>query len=266
MLFVCVPLMVACNSQLAESNKEGESNHGDSATSAENMTESTEAMYASIEADYNSEMKEFREAFESAKPSEKRKVYSEQFPDMNEFSDRFMELAEKHPKSDVAAMSLGWVVSNVRSGDANAKATELLFENHMDSKEIASACFPLARSEDPAAQERLEMLVKKSPHDVVKGAATLCLATRLKSLSEQDDSIEQSDYLAMFKTVVDDYGDIEFNGTKLSKDAAVAIFEIENLSIGSEAPDIQAEDLDGVVFKLSDYRGKVVVLDFWGHW
>ena len=24
--------------------------------------------------------------------------------------------------------------------------------------------------------------------------------------------------------------------------------------------------LDGRHFKLSDYRGKVVVLDFWGHW
>ena len=24
--------------------------------------------------------------------------------------------------------------------------------------------------------------------------------------------------------------------------------------------------LDGQKFKLSDYRGKVVVLDFWGHW
>ena len=32
------------------------------------------------------------------------------------------------------------------------------------------------------------------------------------------------------------------------------------------APEIEAEDLDGVSFKLSDYRGKVVVLDFWGNW
>jgi peroxiredoxin len=32
------------------------------------------------------------------------------------------------------------------------------------------------------------------------------------------------------------------------------------------APDIEGQDLDGVSFQLSDYRGKVVVLDFWGHW
>jgi thiol-disulfide isomerase/thioredoxin len=31
-------------------------------------------------------------------------------------------------------------------------------------------------------------------------------------------------------------------------------------------PDLAGEDLDGVAFKLSDYRGKVVLLDFWAHW
>jgi hypothetical protein len=38
------------------------------------------------------------------------------------------------------------------------------------------------------------------------------------------------------------------------------------LPVGSEAPEISGEDIDGVPFKLSDYRGKVVLLDFWGHW
>lgn len=40
----------------------------------------------------------------------------------------------------------------------------------------------------------------------------------------------------------------------------------QGFNVGQMAPDINGEDLDGVRFKLSDYRGKVVVLDFWGHW
>lgn len=40
----------------------------------------------------------------------------------------------------------------------------------------------------------------------------------------------------------------------------------EGLAIGKVAPDIVGEDIDGQSFKLSDYRGKVVVLDFWGNW
>jgi hypothetical protein len=39
-----------------------------------------------------------------------------------------------------------------------------------------------------------------------------------------------------------------------------------SLRLGQPAPEIEGEDLDGQIFKLSDYRGKVVLLDFWGHW
>ena len=42
--------------------------------------------------------------------------------------------------------------------------------------------------------------------------------------------------------------------------------ENPNLAIGKPAPEIAGEDIDGKQFKLSDYRGKVVLLDFWGHW
>jgi hypothetical protein len=35
---------------------------------------------------------------------------------------------------------------------------------------------------------------------------------------------------------------------------------------GRPAPQIQGKDADGVAFQLSDYRGKVVMLDFWGNW
>jgi cytochrome oxidase Cu insertion factor (SCO1/SenC/PrrC family) len=44
------------------------------------------------------------------------------------------------------------------------------------------------------------------------------------------------------------------------------IRNVPNLKVGKTAPDIAGKDLDGKPFKLSDYRGKVVVLDFWGHW
>ena len=36
--------------------------------------------------------------------------------------------------------------------------------------------------------------------------------------------------------------------------------------VGQDAPEIQGADLDGAPFKLSDYRGKVVMLAFWGDW
>jgi hypothetical protein len=37
-------------------------------------------------------------------------------------------------------------------------------------------------------------------------------------------------------------------------------------TLGKLAPEIIGEDIDGKPIKLSDYRGKVVMLDFWGNW
>ena len=37
-------------------------------------------------------------------------------------------------------------------------------------------------------------------------------------------------------------------------------------SSGTLAPEITGEDIDGQPMKLSDFRGQVVLLDFWGNW
>ncbi len=48
--------------------------------------------------------------------------------------------------------------------------------------------------------------------------------------------------------------------------AEAALFELRNLAVGKPAPDIEGEDASGGKFKLSDYRGKVIVLSFSGNW
>ena len=55
-------------------------------------------------------------------------------------------------------------------------------------------------------------------------------------------------------------------GTDRSAAAERGLFELENLQNGMPVPEIVGPDIDGVEFKLSDYRGKVVVIDFWGDW
>ena len=41
---------------------------------------------------------------------------------------------------------------------------------------------------------------------------------------------------------------------------------VATVGVGQMAPEITGKDLDDTAFKLSDYRGKVVMLDFWGDW
>jgi hypothetical protein len=50
---------------------------------------------------------------------------------------------------------------------------------------------------------------------------------------------------------------------ELRESAKTQLNFLLTLSVGKVAPETQGEDTDGKKFKLSDYRGKVVVLDFW---
>ena len=75
---------------------------------------------------------------------------------------------------------------------------------------------------------------------------------------------------AQFEAVLKDYGDaprlIREKAGTIGEFVTAELFELRNLRVGKTVPEIEGEDVDGVKFKLSDYRGKVVMLDFWGHW
>jgi hypothetical protein len=59
------------------------------------------------------------------------------------------------------------------------------------------------------------------------------------------------------------------SGTSSNKGGGVAKVEgpkQKGTNAGNIAIEIEGEDIDGKNFKLSDYQGKVVMLDFWGFW
>ena len=69
---------------------------------------------------------------------------------------------------------------------------------------------------------------------------------------------------ALYDRALTNYGDVKtpYDGT-VAETAKTDLFEIRHLAIGREAPEIEEVDQDGQPFKLSDYRGKVVLLYFW---
>ena len=64
-----------------------------------------------------------------------------------------------------------------------------------------------------------------------------------------------------------EYADLEDRaGRSYAALAEGILFSRKHLQVGMTVPEIEAADTQGVSFKLSDYRGKVVLLDFWGNW
>ena len=75
--------------------------------------------------------------------------------------------------------------------------------------------------------------------------------------------------------VVNEFGDIPLSpkwsepdpkGRTLADLAKPKLYALRGLAVGNVAPDIEGEDIDGKPMKLSEYRGKVVMLVFWGTW
>lgn len=55
-------------------------------------------------------------------------------------------------------------------------------------------------------------------------------------------------------------------GAQPAADRAPSGPPVAGFEVGDLAPEIEGDDLDSEPFRLSDYRGKVVVVDFWGDW
>lgn len=89
-------------------------------------------------------------------------------------------------------------------------------------------------------------------------------------LSRVDTDALEREAELLYERVLRDYADIPHNDksrdpSPLGDLARDHLFERRVLGIGQPAPDFEGTDLDGRPFRLSDHRGKVVVLDFGSH-
>ena len=74
------------------------------------------------------------------------------------------------------------------------------------------------------------------------------------------------DAILLLDRLIGEFGDVESSGERFADLARPLRFQLSKLAVGKGAPEIEADDLDGVPFRLTQYRGKVVVLTFWATW
>src|SRR5262249_45672014 len=139
---------------------------------------------------------------------------------------------------------------------------------------LQSLCQRFWRSADKGAEVVVRAVLEKNSNKDVQGVACLALGQLLKKRAEgmpesqaEEAKKVQKEAEQYLTRAQKEYGDVKagFLGS-VARHAEGELFELLHLGKGMMAPDIEAEDLDGQKFKLSDYRGKVVLLDFWGNW
>jgi len=217
--------------------------------------------YQTMAAEFSTQQRELATAFRAAKTEEERQKILAEYNELPvKFADRFLTFAKANPNDASAFDALAWVVANDRGGKVAEKAMPMIVEKYLDDPKIVRLCQQLSRSDSTAAKKFLQTVLDSSKNIDAQGYAAYGLAKAMLGRSGEKNEKAES----LLARVVKDFPNVA-NGS-LAKTAERELFEIQHLSIGCEAPEITAEDIDGVEFSLSDYRGKVVVLDFWGDW
>jgi hypothetical protein len=218
---------------------------------------------------------------------------------------KFLELAEKHPTDPIALDALTqavwqvngtpWPVEQVGEDSARARAFELIQRDHIRSDKLGLLCQRVSYGFCKEYETFLRAVLAKNPHNDVQATACLSLGRFLNNrlqrldlckeqpelakefaglfgkeyladLQQQDRDKALREIEALFEQAAEKYGGAKLpDGDTVAERAKGELFGVRNLSVGKEAPDIEGEDQDGRKFRLSDYRGKVVLLDFWSY-
>ncbi len=185
-----------------------------------------------------------------------------------EYLPRYLDIARRAKGTDAGVKAAAWLLSSqLRSDEATKAAQEavdLVVEAGADSPAAAGFAQSLRYQGDRIGERRtvaaLQALAEKSKTDDVKAAAMFNLgALWTDSGSASDDERKRAHEL--LAEVCEKHAQ-----SSSAKQARGYLNQLDLLRVGMTAPDFEAEDVGGVKFKLSDYRGKVVMLDFWGFW
>ena len=218
---------------------------------------------------------------------------------------KLLALAEKYPNDPIALDALilavwqvngtPWPVELVGEDTARKRTFDILQRDHCRSDQLGPLCQRISYGFCKEYEPFLRAVVATNPHKNVQATACLSLGRYLNNRLQRVDLCREQPQLArefevlfgkeyfaellrqdrdktieeiegIFEQAAERYTDAKLpEGVAVAERAQAELFALRHLSVGKEAPDIEGEDQDGKPFKLSDHRGKVVLLDFWSY-
>ena len=254
--------------------------------------------YRIMAQEYQQSRNEFLNRYGSATTEPQRAEIAKQPPSARPIAERMMKLADENPDHPAAIDALSWIVRADERfvQDLQKLAAARLIQQYADDPKLGEACLRMSMDAGDPAQRLLRSVKDKSSVKEIRGRAAFALADSLDASAERARQVQAMDeptrsrtihlegllavgqlldakpaeLLAeaeqLFAEVQRDYADVEGFDATLGERAKSRLFELRTLAVGNEAPDIGGNDLDGEPLHLKEYRGKVVVLTFWGNW
>ena len=173
-------------------------------------------------------------------------------------------LDDNDPGSDAAFNAAEWILLNTPDGPAVEKAAAVILREHVRRPDLASLCQGMARMRHRCVGELLGAILKENPEREVRAVACFTLATLRKAACKygQDKQLT-AEAEKLFGQVISEFSQAGPIGADLSTKARTELSELQRLTIGKAAPDFEGTDLQGQRLKLSEQRGKPVIVVFW---
>jgi hypothetical protein len=149
--------------------------------------------------------------------------------------------------------------------EAAKAAAKTMLEEHVESGSAALLVFAaeqlLGEEDGKKAVETLRAKNKSKP--VV---AALLFVEAQKVIGEKGE--DAAEVRPLYARLAKEFGDVKLPWGEETYGGIAGgwLFVQDNLVVGKVAPGFEAVDEGGVKWKLEEYRGKVVVIDFWGDW
>jgi thiol-disulfide isomerase/thioredoxin len=236
--------------------------------------------------------------------ADQKKAVERFYRSVGDLGRRAVALARNHPGTPEAVEALVWAHSAATEDDPELAGViyDMLAERYLDSDTILPLCRLawLDAVKGTRAEAFLRAAVERSRNVKVRslccyslGRHQQVLASAVRNLDDPvrreilgkrlerfgpvmngrlralDPEKLEREAEAYFDRTIKEFGDLQPMGkdfAPLGKQAAGMLFQMHHLSIGRAAPEIQGEDIDGKPMKLSDFRGRVVVVSFWATW
>ncbi len=203
-----------------------------------------------------------------------------------QFLERFQRYAKKHAGKPDAIPALVWIMgagANVNPDEPQEEslakaALDRLIEHHAAQPEVKDVLVDLRWASYSwafhiAGKDRLvafyEKVIEKNKNKDALAGATFNLAFTLHQASQRrDEDLDDQTRAADERRAAQLFHELarQYPHTEPGNEAEGYVFEMERLQIGMVAPDFAGRDADGKDIKLSQFRGQVVVLTFWGFW
>jgi thiol-disulfide isomerase/thioredoxin len=241
----------------------------------------TEVSSKALEKEYQQTQKQLRQDYQKAKTNEEREQIEKKFTALQQKQSRsFLSFAKAHPddSNSLEALTLALQTSGgpKQKGGSWDEVLGALEKSWARKPQIKRLVSMLSSLDDEASEKLIRTVAKENPDRPVQAAAYKALVSRAKmtlDLAREWQNKEQREQAEkqLGKERVAHLLERAGKARKESEEWKKLLEEkyadtVVDLSVGKKAPEVVSQDLDGKKVKLSDLRGKVVVLDIWATW